>query len=125
MIREFLVAVLIAITLAACSMTPPVPQTVDEAVDVQYGFISVMYAAAYSRYYTCRENAESDFKRQACIDEGRDADSVLVKAEKSLTSVDAIEDLDDSQLRALRVLRAALAPHFVPGDRATLEVLDQ
>ena len=122
--RSF-IAFLMFLTLTACSITPPLPQTVDEAVDVQYGFISVMYAAAYSRYYNCRENAESDFKRQACIDEARDADSVLTKAEQSLASVDAIEDLDDSQLRALRVLRAALAPHFVAGDRATLEVLDQ
>ena len=125
MIRKHLFAVLIAITLAACQATPPVPQTLDEGVDVQWGFISVLTSANYSRYYTCRENAADNVERQFCIDEARDSHSVLRDAESSLDAVEAIEDLDEGKLDALRVLRAALRPHLIPGDRAQLEVLDQ
>jgi len=125
MICKHLVAVLIALTLAACQATPPVPQTLNEGVDVQWGFISVLTSANYSRYYTCREKADDSVERKFCIDEARDAHGVLTGARKSLDSVEALEDLDEGNLTALRTLRAALVPHLIPGDRARLEVLDQ
>ena len=95
--------------VAGCGLTPPKPQTAEEAIDVGYGSVTLLAGAAYKRYTLCVEGPKP---AQLCETQYQNAIDTLNDTVISLDGAATPDDLDPDVESAFRRLRRALQPHI-------------